>query len=376
MMKKETSPADEMIMFSTLNMDDAFILVKNDDGFKFMAKPMHQEISEYTLNKKLKACIEDNVVEDDLPKFGLIHENYDNEPELFFCERPLQRIGKDVQGGTLLNACKKGHFELVKQLVDDGADLEEKDFSEAITLGATPLMHACLRGDTEIVKYLIDRRAQLEAKDNNGHTCLHYACNAIGFHFDLIKYLKSCGVDVKIKDDIGENILHKICRRFFVSMGEAKKKVAQYVEYFVEEGVDLYQNNNYDMAPYDHLRSKDKHVLRIQFDCKPMIMSKVLLVSLGYKCDKTSTLCLFPNDIINEINKKIMRVIGLPSAQAEIWKPVSKKAGKLHNKLYKTQCDLSNETMNIARILTWSKEERMVISQELMRIENSTPVGL
>jgi len=72
--------------------------------------------------------------------------------------------------GELVSAAKNGNLELVKFLLDRGADIEEKDGSED-----TPLNEAARKGHIEIVRLLINRGARLVSPNNNGKTALKWA---------------------------------------------------------------------------------------------------------------------------------------------------------------------------------------------------------
>ena len=67
-------------------------------------------------------------------------------------------------------AIVKGEFETVKKLVDMGADVNEK------SNGLTPLMYAAKFNRVDILKFLIDKGADLKARNSkNGFTALRYA---------------------------------------------------------------------------------------------------------------------------------------------------------------------------------------------------------
>ena len=59
----------------------------------------------------------------------------------------------------LHDACFAGDTEVVKQLLDDGAPVDEKDEE-----GWTALTRASERGHTEVVKLLLDKGALLDVK--------------------------------------------------------------------------------------------------------------------------------------------------------------------------------------------------------------------
>jgi ankyrin repeat protein len=61
----------------------------------------------------------------------------------------------------------KRQSEVVKVLLEKGADIEAKDED-----GQTSLMWASYRGYSEVVELLLENGANIEAKDNRGKTAL------------------------------------------------------------------------------------------------------------------------------------------------------------------------------------------------------------
>ncbi|WP_326997444.1 ankyrin repeat domain-containing protein [Crocosphaera watsonii] len=70
----------------------------------------------------------------------------------------------------LLQATKDGDLEVVKSLVDQGADVNVKDKENA-----TPLMRSVSRNYQAIVKLLIEQGAHVNAINDWGYTPLKYA---------------------------------------------------------------------------------------------------------------------------------------------------------------------------------------------------------
>ncbi|XP_048244847.1 uncharacterized protein LOC124124203 isoform X3 [Haliotis rufescens] len=98
----------------------------------------------------------------------------------------------------LLCACRGGHTDIVKLLIEKGADV-----SAAAAAGYTPLSCACRGGHTDIVKLLIEKGADVSAAfnyddddddDDDGYTPLSWACK--NGHTDIVKLLIEKGADV------------------------------------------------------------------------------------------------------------------------------------------------------------------------------------
>lgn len=78
----------------------------------------------------------------------------------------LSNYGKST---PLCVAIQKGEFDLVKKLIEYGADINEKSY------GMTPLMVAARYNKTEILKLLLANGANANVKDEKGFTALKYA---------------------------------------------------------------------------------------------------------------------------------------------------------------------------------------------------------
>ena len=57
-------------------------------------------------------------------------------------------------------ACQNGHIEIVKYLVEHGADINKRNND-----GWSPLLIVCFNGHIEIVKYLMEHGADIKDKD-------------------------------------------------------------------------------------------------------------------------------------------------------------------------------------------------------------------
>jgi ankyrin repeat protein len=93
---------------------------------------------------------------------------------------------------VLMAAASKGNLEMVKLLIEKGADVEDKDKD-----GATVLVHATLMGNPEIVRFLIDKGADVNAQTSQGLTALMMAADQ--GNLEIVKFLIEKGADVNAK---------------------------------------------------------------------------------------------------------------------------------------------------------------------------------
>ncbi len=111
-------------------------------------------------------------------------------------------IGDDLTT-ALQYAAKSGYIDIVKYLVESGANLE---ISHQYRLYMTALLYATENNQLEVVKYMVGKKADIDCKRIDGLTALHLSLwRAL---FDIALYLIENGANVEARDDTGKTPLH------------------------------------------------------------------------------------------------------------------------------------------------------------------------
>jgi len=100
--------------------------------------------------------------------------------------KDLSNLTKEKKGEKLIEASYAGRLDIVKLLIEAGADINIKN-----NYGVTSLMLASEGGYKEIVKLLIEASADINAKNIFGDTALMYAYE--NNHKEIIDLLKRYG---------------------------------------------------------------------------------------------------------------------------------------------------------------------------------------
>ena len=112
-----------------------------------------------------------------------------------------------IEGATALwCAAGAGHFDVVKTLVENNANVNHPTWSNS-----TPLRAACFEGRLDIVKYLIDNKADMHITNKYDNTCLMIA--TYKGHGDVVAYLLEKGADPNSRAHCGTTALHFACER-------------------------------------------------------------------------------------------------------------------------------------------------------------------
>ena len=128
----------------------------------------------------------------------------------FFADHTQKMLLKDVinnldeEGFSLLHwNAKEGNAEIVQKLIHKGADLEIKDRKN----GSTPLLWACQNGHLNVVKILLQNGANKFATSKRGNTVLHFAVES--GEVELVEMLVKKGLDIDAKKRVNPNVFVK-----------------------------------------------------------------------------------------------------------------------------------------------------------------------
>lgn len=145
----------------------------------------------------------------------------------------------------LLATVQDGDFSKVKAVLNRCANINAQNDKD----GCVPLHYASTMGDLEVVKYMVEKGADFNMKDNFEQTPLHLA--AMYGKLEVVKYLKERGAILNVVDTFGATPLHSA----------AVDNRLEVVRYMVEEGVDVNAKDKYGRTPLDLARRRHNSVV-------------------------------------------------------------------------------------------------------------------
>lgn len=145
---------------------------------------------------------------------GLLAE----DPDLANSRFPLKLNWQDKEGGAyevtfseeataLYAAAWHNDAEMVKLLLERGAEVDgkiEKSDSIGGDFGRNPFLLAVKGGKEEILRQLIESGANVNATDASGQAAIHYYL----FDKEIVELLIAAGADVNTRDNQGNSLLH------------------------------------------------------------------------------------------------------------------------------------------------------------------------
>lgn len=114
-----------------------------------------------------------------------------------------KRVIRDAAGRSKLQkACYKGKYEEVLRLIEEGADVNDKDFA-----GTRPIHEAALKGFTDIVELLLEHGANVNARSGVEELDTPLIDAVSNGHLDTIAMLLKHGADPRKENKDGLNAL-------------------------------------------------------------------------------------------------------------------------------------------------------------------------
>ena len=98
-------------------------------------------------------------------------------------------------------AAAKGHFDVVRLLIEQNADVDGRT-----STNSTPLRVAAFYGRLDIVRYLVENRADVNARNDFNSTPLMVTCYK--GHPNVATYLVKHGANINLQDNEGSSCLH------------------------------------------------------------------------------------------------------------------------------------------------------------------------
>ena len=108
-------------------------------------------------------------------------------------------------------AAVKGHFDVVRLLIEQNAEVDSRT-----STNSTPLRAAAFKGHLGIVRCLVENGADVNARKNFNDTLLMVACYK--GHLDVASYLVKHGANMNLQDHHGRSCLHYASERGHVQL--------------------------------------------------------------------------------------------------------------------------------------------------------------
>ena len=138
------------------------------------------------------------------------------------CFYPKQKHEHDEKTNLMI-AAENGHDEIIKLLLDNGADINAK--TKSFDGGSSALIMAAENGHTSTVKFLLENGANPSSKNKRGQTAFHIATER-GNKFILEKMFN---YDKEIREKSAKSIQKFF--RFSIFQNEKRKTLHNEMKY-------------------------------------------------------------------------------------------------------------------------------------------------
>ncbi len=239
------------------------------------------------------------------PLFYVIHHMSDDKLNLLIQKGAKTDIA-DINGQTPLMKAVNTNIEIVKTLIENGADINAKD-----NHGTSVLMYAATLGKLEIrdkmIMFLINSGANIQAKNNEGNTAFDFYINLVNYDnlifrglgkdyiilhsneggkdLEILKLLYQENSNFNTKDIYGNSLMHNCIYENYDN---------ELINYFIENGAKVNIKNDAGNTPFllcTIAKNWEKAELMLNNGAEPNITNN----------KKESALDLLLIDIMNKI---------------------------------------------------------------------------
>ena len=227
------------------------------------------------LRKKLAKILDIRDTEKSTPLFAAVQKG--NENIVKYLVEHGADVNEEIYGNTpLFAAVKKSNENIVKYLVEHDADVNHKN-----ACGETSLFAAARRGNENIIKYLVEHGADVN-EGIYGNTPLFAAVRKS--NENIVKYLVDHGADVNHKNACGETSL-------FAAARTGNENI---VKYLTEHGANINERDRWDKTPlHIAIDNKNEEIVKYLAECGAKREEQTANLDISAKSDSYSMLvCL------------------------------------------------------------------------------------
>jgi ankyrin repeat protein len=189
------------------------INIKDDGGFNLLRNVCIQD-DLYRLN----LLFEHGLVLSDETEKQVLEIAKVNQSNLVYSRIRNRKINSNYdtmnESTQLHEACSKNDLTAVKDLIENGADVNARD-----KRGTRPLHKACASASLELIEYLIEKGAEINCVDINGKSPIYEACISSNENINVVKKLLELDANLGYLDQDKNTLLHTalISRKFNIA---------------------------------------------------------------------------------------------------------------------------------------------------------------